>query len=48
MPDDSPSSAQNGRTFWQGLRNLLFGDDADATLREEVLEALRFQLGLTP
>jgi CBS domain containing-hemolysin-like protein len=48
MPDDSPSSAQNGRTFWQGLRNLLFGDDADATLREEIEEAIDSHEGEAP
>ncbi len=48
MPDDSPSSAQNGRTFWQGLRNLLFGDDADATLREEIEEAIESHEGEAP
>ena len=48
MPDDSSSSAQNGRTFWQGLRNLLFGDDADATLREAIEEAIDSHEGEAP
>ncbi|HEV2746891.1 MAG TPA: hemolysin family protein [Allosphingosinicella sp.] len=49
MPDDSSSSAQqNGRTFWSGLRTLLFGDDGEATLREEIEEAIESHEGEPP
>ncbi len=48
MPDDSSSSAQNGRTFWQGLRTMLFGDDGEATLREEIEEAIESHEGEAP
>ena len=40
MEDDSPSGRQNGRTFWSGLRTLLFGEDSEATLRDQIEEAI--------
>jgi CBS domain containing-hemolysin-like protein len=48
MPEDSSSSAQNGRTFWNGLRTLLFGDDSEATLRGEIEEAIENHEGEVP
>jgi CBS domain containing-hemolysin-like protein len=48
MPDDSSSSAQNGRTFWRGLRALLFGDNGDATLRDQIEEAIESHEGEVP
>jgi CBS domain containing-hemolysin-like protein len=49
MPDDSSSSAQgNGRTFWGGLRTLLFGDEGEATLRDQIEEAIESHEGEAP
>jgi CBS domain containing-hemolysin-like protein len=50
MPDDSSSStpAPIGRTFWSSLRTLLFGDDGEATLREEIEEAIDSHEGEAP
>lgn len=49
MPDDSSSSAQeNGRTFWRGLRALLFGDDAESTLRDQIEEVIESHEGEVP
>jgi len=48
MEDDSPGEGQEGRTFWGGLRTLLFGDDNEATLRDEIEEALDSREGEVP
>ena len=48
MADDSSSSAQNGRSFWQGLRTLLFGDDGETTLRDEIEEVIESHEGEVP
>jgi CBS domain containing-hemolysin-like protein len=49
MPDDSSRSAQgNGRTFWQGLRTLLFGNEGESTLRDEIEEAIESHEGEVP
>ena len=49
MPDDSSSGAQsNGRTFWKGLRTLLFGDEGEATLRDQIEEAIESHEGEAP
>ena len=48
MPDDSSSSAQNGRSFWSGLRTLLFGDDGETTLRDEIEEMIESHEGEIP
>src|SRR3712207_5677515 len=49
MADDNSSSTQhNGRTFWSGLRTLLFGEDSEATLREEIEEAIESHEGEAP
>jgi CBS domain containing-hemolysin-like protein len=45
MPDDSSTDAQqNGRTFWGGLRTLLFGE-GEATLRDQIEEAIESHEG---
>ena len=49
MPDDSSIGAQqNGRTFWRGLRTLLFGDDGETTLRDEIEEVIESHEGEIP
>jgi CBS domain containing-hemolysin-like protein len=49
MADDSSSSAHgNGRSFWQGLRTLLFGDDGETTLRDELEEVIESHEGEVP
>jgi CBS domain containing-hemolysin-like protein len=48
MEDDSSSGAQNGRTFWRGLRALLFGDNGDTTLRDQIEEAIESHEGEVP
>ena len=48
MEDDSPSAQQEGRTFWSGLRHLLFGDENEATLRDEIEEAIENREGEAP
>jgi CBS domain containing-hemolysin-like protein len=48
MEDDSPSVQEGGRTFWSGLRNLLFGDENEATLRDEIEEAIENREGESP
>ncbi len=48
MPDDSSSGAHNGRTFWQGLRTMLLGDDGESTLRDEIEEAIDSHEGEPP
>src|SRR3954470_11893952 len=49
MPDDpgrSPDAAQP--SFWRGLRTFLFGDDSEATLREEIEEVIDSHEGEAP
>ncbi|MDQ4086851.1 MAG: hemolysin family protein [Pseudomonadota bacterium] len=48
MEDDSPGGREDGRTFWRGLRALLFGDDSEATLRDEIEEAIESREGEVP
>jgi len=49
MEDDSPGGQEvEGRTFWSGLRNLLFGDDSEAMLRDEIEEAIENREGEVP
>ena len=48
MDDDSPSGREEGRSFWSGLRGLLFGDDNEATLRDEIEEAIESREGEVP
>ncbi len=41
MPDDSSRSpAGQGGNLWSGLRHLLFGEDAEPTLRAQIAEAI--------
>src|SRR5579859_6924612 len=41
MPDDSSRSpAGQGGNLWSGLRHLLFGEDAEPTLRDQIAEAI--------
>ncbi len=47
MEDDS-RSGRNGRTFWSGLRALLFGEESEATLRDEIEEAIESREGEVP
>ena len=49
MPDDSSNGASsNGRTFWGGLRTLLFGEEGEGTLREEIEEVIESHEGEVP
>lgn len=49
MPEDSSSDAQeSGRSFWSGLRTLLFGDEGEATLRDQIEEAIDSHEGEVP
>lgn len=40
MPDDSSTSAEAGGRLWHGLRSLLFGDNEEPTLRDQIEEAI--------
>jgi CBS domain containing-hemolysin-like protein len=49
MPDDpsrSPDAAQP--SFWRGLRTFLFGDDNEATLRDQIEEVIESREGEPP
>jgi CBS domain containing-hemolysin-like protein len=48
MEDDSPGVPQDGRSFWRRLRALLFGEDSEATLRDEIEEAIENREGEVP
>jgi CBS domain containing-hemolysin-like protein len=49
MTDDRSSDAQgSGSTFWRGLRTFLFGDDSEATLRNQIEEAIESHEGEAP
>ncbi|HWT12349.1 MAG TPA: hemolysin family protein [Allosphingosinicella sp.] len=48
MDDDSIGGGTDGRTFWSGLRNLLFGEDDESTLRDEIEEAIESREGEVP
>jgi CBS domain containing-hemolysin-like protein len=49
VPDDEDSSSpQSGPTFWRGLRTFLFGEESEATLREEIEEAIESHEGEAP
>src|ERR1700741_2549068 len=39
MPDDSSSGDSRGR-LWRGLRSLIFGDENEPTLRDQIEEAI--------
>jgi CBS domain containing-hemolysin-like protein len=48
MEDDSRGGAEQGRTFWSGLRAMLFGEDSESTLRDEIEEAIESREGEVP
>jgi len=49
MPEDSSISAdENGRSFWRVLRTFLFGEDNEATLRNQIEEAIESHEGEAP
>ena len=49
MSDDHSSGARDdGRSFWSGLRTFLFGDDGEATLRDQIEEAIESHEGEAP
>ncbi|HEY5710871.1 MAG TPA: hemolysin family protein [Allosphingosinicella sp.] len=48
MEDDSPGVPQDGRSFWRRLRAFLFGEDSEATLRDEIEEAIENREGEIP
>jgi CBS domain containing-hemolysin-like protein len=49
MPDDSSSEPQeNERSFWSGLRTFLFGEEGEATLRDQIEEAIENHEGEVP
>jgi CBS domain containing-hemolysin-like protein len=50
MPDDEDSQPdhQQGQSFWRGLRTFLFGEEREATLREEIEEAIESHEGEIP
>jgi CBS domain containing-hemolysin-like protein len=45
MEDDSPGQREEGRSFWGGLRSLIFGGNGEATLRDEIEEAIENREG---
>src|SRR5947199_108916 len=47
MADGSSSSDSSG-TFWQALRNLLFGDNGEPTLRDQIEEVIEEHEGEAP
>ena len=49
MTDASSSAApEGGKTFWGGLRTMIFGTESEATLREEIEEAIESHEGEAP
>ncbi len=49
MDDDSSSTApEDGGSFWKGLRTFLFGDEGEATLRDQIEEAIESREGEKP
>ncbi len=47
MADGSSSSEHNG-TFWQALRNLLFGENGEPTLRDQIEDVIEEHEGEAP
>ena len=47
MEDDS-RAGENGRSFWSGLRGLIFGEDGEASLRDQIEEAIESREGEIP
>jgi len=49
MPDDSSTgAAETGGRLWRGLRHLLFGEDSEPTLRNQIEEAIEEHEGEAP
>jgi CBS domain containing-hemolysin-like protein len=49
MADDGSIGArEDGRSFWSGLRTFLFGEDSEATLRDQIEEAIESHEGEAP
>jgi CBS domain containing-hemolysin-like protein len=50
MADDAPGSAtvEPQPSFWKGLRTFLFGEDNEATLRDQIEEAIESHEGAPP
>jgi CBS domain containing-hemolysin-like protein len=49
MADEMDEGGQsNGRSFWRGLRTLLFGEDSEATLRNQIEEVIESHEGEQP
>ena len=48
MAEESGDQSQQGRSFWSGLRTFLFGDESEATLRDEIEEAIESREGEVP
>lgn len=46
--DSSIDAAPEGRSFWGNLRGLLFGDESEATLRDQIEEAIDSHEGEAP
>ncbi len=46
--DDSRNGRADRRSFWGGLRTLLFGDESEQTLRDEIEEAIDSHEGEVP
>jgi len=46
--DDSIGTREDGISFWSGLRNFLFGDEGEATLRDQIEEAIESHEGEAP
>ncbi len=47
MPDDSSTDVSGGR-LWRGLRGLLFGEESEPTLRDQIEEAIEEHEGEAP
>ncbi|HMG47998.1 MAG TPA: hemolysin family protein [Allosphingosinicella sp.] len=47
MEEDS-RGGENGRSLWSGIRGLIFGGDGEATLRDEIEEAIESREGEIP
>ena len=45
MEDDSPGQREEGRSFWGGLQGLIFGGSGEATLRDQIEEAIENREG---
>ncbi|MET0270160.1 MAG: hemolysin family protein [Sphingomonas sp.] len=48
MPDDSSTSGDTGGRLWAGLRGLLFGEENEPSLRDQIEEAIEEHEGEAP